>query len=447
MRDSAMARLIVMATLAIVLLVPLMWVKSVVSERASRRAEAIAEVSGTWGGPQTIAGPVLAIPYTVSWVDKDGRAQRSMARAFVLPRSVQIDGQVNTEVRRRGIFTVPVYRATLTISGTFARPDLDWVRPAPDQIDWDRASVQVGLGDPRGVARRAALRWRGTDIPFAGGADHSGVFRTGLHATVPSLDDLPAGSDLPFAFTLELNGTRDLRFLPAAGETAVTLASSWPHPSFSGTALPETRAVADNGFTAQWRVQDFGRAYGPQWTSADMNREQLAAAADASAFGVSLLQPVDIYQQAERAVKYAVLFVILTFLVFFLWEIFSATLLHPMQYAFVGFAMCVFYLLLLSISEHMGFDRAYLIASSVTTLLIAGYARAVLSGLARGASVLAALATLYGFLYLLLRLEDYALLAGSVAIFLILAFVMFVTRRMNWYDMKLGDVADRIPHP
>jgi inner membrane protein len=153
---------------------------------------------------------------------------------------------------------------------------------------------------------------------------------------------------------------------------------------------------------------------------------------------MSLVQPVDIYQQAERAVKYAVLFIVLTFLIFFLREVFHAALLHPMQYAFVGFALCVFYLLLVSISEHAGFDFAYAIAASVTTILIAGYARAVLGGTSPGASVLAALAALYGFLYLLLRLEDYALLAGSVGLFVILAMVMYVTRRMNWYDLKLG---------
>jgi inner membrane protein len=439
MRNSATARLSVMAVLAIMLLVPLGWVRSIVSERATRRAEAVTEVSGTWGGPQIVGGPVLTVPYTVTWVDNAGRQQRTLGRACFLPRNVQIDGQVTTDLRRRGIFEVPVYRTTLKVSGVFVRPDLDWVRPAPEHIDWDRASVQVGLGDPRGVARRAALQWRGSAVPFAGGADDIGLIRAGLHAPTPSLDELAAGTELPFSFTLEVNGTRDLRFLPAAGETAVTLASAWPHPSFSGTALPETRAVAGNGFTAQWRVQDFGRAYPAQWSTAEVNRDQLASQAGESAFGVSLIQPVDIYQQAERAVKYSVLFVVLTFLVFFLWEIFSATLLHPMQYAIVGAAICVFYLLLLSISEHTGFDRAYLIASGVTTLLIAGYARAVLKGFAGGVSVLAALATLYGFLYLLLRLEDYALLAGSVGLFVVLALVMFVTRRMNWYDMKLGE--------
>ena len=218
MRDSATTRLIVMGTLAILLLVPLTWVKSIVSERALRRTGAITEVSGTWGGPQTIAGPVLVIPYAAAWTDKDGRAQRSVARAFLLPRTLQIDGQVATEVRQRGIFSVPVYRATLTISGSFVRPELDWVRPVPDGIDWDRASVQIGLGDPRGIARRAALRWRGGEIPLAGGADQSGLIRTGLRATVPSLGTLPAGADLPFALTLELNGTCLLYTSDAADE-------------------------------------------------------------------------------------------------------------------------------------------------------------------------------------------------------------------------------------
>ena len=438
MRNSATARLVVMAFLAVALIVPLTWVYSIVGERESRRAAAIEEVSNTWAGMQTVGGPVLAVPYTTTWTDDAGRRKRSAARAFLLPRDVHVEGKVDTELRYRGIFQVPVYRATLTISGTFAKPDLGWVRPAPEQVDWDRASVFVGLTDPRGVARRVSIRWRGLDVPLEGGTEDVGLFRSGLHAAIPPLDSAETAGDIPFTFTIELKGTRELRFLPGGGETTIALTSGWPHPGFSGIALPETRAISDRGFTAQWRVQDFGRPFAAQWTSGDMNRDQLAARANESAFGVGLFQPVDIYQQTERAVKYSVLFIILTFMVFFLWEVFSATLLHPMQYAFVGFAMCVFYLLLVSFSEHVGFDRAYTIASVVTTLLIAGYARAVLGGTRQGLSVCAALATLYGFLYLLLRLEDYALLAGSLGLFLVLALVMFVTRRMNWYDMKLG---------
>jgi inner membrane protein len=435
MRNSAIARLVVMGLLTSSLLIPLMWVYTTVSERASRRAGAVAEVSATWGGPQTVGGPVLSVPYI--GLSADGQ-HRSIHRAYFLPRDLQIEGTLGTEARSRGIFDVVVYRSTLKVAGKFARPDLGWIRPAPERIDWRDAVLHVGVADPRGLVRRAALDWGGQAVPFVGGAEEVGLFRSGIQAPVPALETTPAGTELPFAFTLDLNGTHDLRFLPGAQETMVALTSTWPHPSFVGAALPETRRVDAGGFAARWRVQDFGRSYPAQWTSRDMNPNQLAEQATRSAFGLILVRPVDIYQQAERAVKYAVLFIILTFLIFFLWEVFSASLLHPMQYAFVGFAMCIFYLLLVSISEHTGFDTAYALSSAVTTVLIAGYARAVLGGMRQGTSVLAALVTLYGFLYLLLRLEDYSLLAGSVGLFVVLAFVMFITRRMNWYDLKLG---------
>jgi inner membrane protein len=439
MRNSAIARLVIMSVLTVGLLIPLMWVYSLVSERASRRNSAVAEVSASWGGQQVIGGPVLSVPYSYTWTDNAGRLQRGAGKAHFLPRELRIEGTVASEMRRRGIFDVVVYRANLKMAGTFLRPDVSWIRPVPERIDWDQATFQVGVADPRGLTRRATLTWRGDALTLSGGVDDVGLFRSGVRTAVPSLDSNAPNTALPFELTLDVNGTRDLRFLPTAEETIVAVTSAWPHPSFIGTPLPETRQIAASGFAAQWRVQDFGRPYAARWTSGETNTDQLLAHAAQSAFGLSLVQPVDIYQQAERAVKYAILFIVLTFLVFFLWEVFSAALLHPVQYAFVGFAMCVFYLLLVSISEHTGFDAAYAISSGVTTALIAGYGRAVLGGTRQGASVLMALAALYGFLYLLLRLEDFALLAGSVGIFLVLALVMFVTRRMNWYELKLGE--------
>jgi inner membrane protein len=439
MRNSAIARLVIMSVLTVGLLVPLMWVYNVVSERASRRNSAIAEVSASWGGQQVIGGPVLSVPYSYPWTDSNGRAQRSMGKANFLPRALHIEGSVVSEIRSRGIFDVVVYRSNVKITGTFVRPDVSWIRPVPDRIDWDQAVLQVGVSDPRGLTRRAALTWQGQTLPLSGGVDDVGLIRSGVRTTIPALDSTAPDTELPFELTLDLNGTRDIRFLPGGEETTVAVASAWPHPSFIGPALPETRDIGANGFAARWRVQDFGRPYPARWLSGEMNGDQLAASAAQSAFGLSLVQPVDIYQQAERAVKYAVLFIVLTFMVFFLWEVFSPALLHPVQYAFVGFAMCVFYLLLVSIAEHAGFDVAYAISSGVTTALIAAYGRAVLGGTRQGASVLVALATLYGFLYLLLRLEDFALLAGSVGIFLVLAVVMFVTRRMDWYELKLGE--------
>ena len=437
MRHSAMARLAVMAVLATGLLVPLTWVYSIVSERASRRQEATSEISGTWGGPQVLGGAVLAVPYSVTWTDSSGRVQRAAHHAFFLPRQLHVEGHVAAETRRRGIFRVPVYRATIKMTGTFVQPPAAAVSPSAERIEWDQATVQIGIRYPQGIVRRAVLSWRGQPLALTGGAVDTGLFSTGLHASLPPLDP-EARTEFPFELTVDVNGTRELHVLPNADETTVALASGWPHPSFSGAPLPETRRVDASGFAAQWRVQDFGRAYPARWTTHGMNREDLAARANAAAFGVTLIEPVDIYQQAERAVKYAFLFIVLTFLVFFMWEVLGAASLHPMQYTFVGFAMCVFYLLLVSISEHAGFDAAYAISSSATTLLIAGYATSVLGGMRKGASVFGALAGLYGFLYLLLRLEDYALFAGSIGLFIVLALVMFVTRRMNWYELRLG---------
>ena len=438
MRNSAIARVVVMGALTFALLIPLMMVYSTVSERAARRDEAVREVSGTWGAPQTFAGPVLSVPYVVAWTDGSGRPQRSTHRVHVLARVLQVEGIVAPEQRRRGIFEVMVYRTTLKVSGRFVRPDLSTLRPSPEEVDWDAATVSVGVTDPRGLTKRGALVWNGQTLDFTGGIAEVGLFTAGIHAPARGLGAAAAGAEIPFAFTLDMNGTRDVKFLPSAEETVVNLSSSWPHPSFAGAPLPRTRTTGDAGFTAAWEVTDFARSYPQRWTSANMDSQRLLAQAEAAAFGVSLLQPVDIYQKGERAVKYAVLFIVLTFLVFFLWEVFQATLLHPMQYAFVGFALCLFYLLLVSISEHTGFDRAYAIASVAATLLIGGYSKAVLKGTTQALSVVSSLAALYGFLYLLLRLEDYALLAGSVGMFIVLAFVMYVTRRMDWYNLRLG---------
>ena len=386
-----------------------------------------------------MSGPVLAVPYTQAWTDEHGRPQSATGQAYFLPAELRVDAVLDTQSRKRGIFEVIVYATTLKVEGRFVRPNLDWLRPAPAEIRWGDAVVAVGVSDPRALTRRATLTMAaGGATPFTGGTMDVGLFSAGIHAAVPDLGAVEAGASLPFSFTLEVNGTRDVRFLPSAEETTVKLSSTWPHATFVGARLPQSRTTGSGGFTAEWHVPDFGRPYTSRWSSGAMNREQLIAQAEASTFGVNLSQPVDVYQQAERAVKYAVLFIVLTFLVFFLWELFRVALLHPMHYVFVGFALCVFYLLLLSLSEHVGFDAAYGASSVVTMLLISGYAGAVLNGWRPGSSVAAALAALYGFLYLLLRLEDYALLAGAIGLFLILSAVMFLTRRMNWYELRLG---------
>jgi len=438
MRTSAIARLVVMGVLLVALLLPLSIVRSVVSERASRRGSVVDEVSATWGGTQTVGGPVLVVPYRYAGSEADGRPRSYTAQAFFLPEVLDIKGTMEPQRLERGLFEVVVYKAHLTITGRFARPDFTAIRPGPPEPLWEDATLSIGVADPRGIAKRMVLRWNGGDVPVVPGVENAGLFASGLHANVGKLAALADAGSIAFALDLDVNGSRELKVLPAGSETTVQLTSTWPHPSFVGAPLPAFREATPAGFSGRWNVPYGGRGYPPRWTSAGMDAAQFKSRADAFAVGVSLLQPVDIYQQAERAVKYAALFIVMTFVVFFLWEIVRSRLLHPIQYLFVGFAMCVFYLLLVSISEHIGFDRAYAAAAGATTLLIAGYSVYVLGGMMEGGLMGAVLVALYGFLYLLLRLEDYALLAGSVGLFAMLALLMYATRRVNWYELRLG---------
>jgi inner membrane protein len=437
MKTSPMLRLLVMGLLLFALQAPLTMMCSVVDERKARRNAVVTDVSGNWGDAQTIGGPVLAVPYRYSWSDSHGQRQTATANDYFLPEQLEIEGALESGERKRTLFTVVVYTARVKIRGRFTHPVLPPGRPATDEVLWDQANVNLGITDPRGIARAVALAWNGQPQPFVPGVNRIGLLPSGVHAAAPGLTAQGSG---PYRFELELDlkGTREIRFIPAGNETTVRLTSGWPHPSFVGTP-PDTPRIDASGFQAAWRIPYFGRGFPPSWKSDDAQLDQqLATQAQASAFGVSLVQPVDIYVQTDRAVKYAALFIVMTFVIAFLWEITGGALVHPIQYLFVGFTMCVFYLLLLSIAEHRGFDVAYTIAAAATIALLAWYWSWVLGGRRQGLMMGIALTTLYGYLYLLLRLEDYALLAGSTGLFLMLAAVMFLTRRVNWFDLRLG---------
>jgi inner membrane protein len=433
MERSPIARLLVMGLLLLVLLIPLAMMTSVIWERIQRRDDAAETIAREWGAEQVVSGAVLTIPYRYIWQERDGSRRERVEQAFILPVALTIEGTVEPEVRTRGIFDVVVYTTKVKVKGRFPPPDVSWIRPAPNAIDWESATVDVGITDPRGIGRSMTLTLGGRQIQFVPGVTANGLFSTGIRA---SAHPLALDAPIAFEFDLELKGTADLDFVPIADETLVRLESTWPHPGFSGAPLE--RSVSDAGFAAAWRVPFFGRGFPSRWTRENSKPEELHAQAQASAFGVALLQPVDIYHQTDRAVKYAALFIVLTFVIAFLWEVTGGVLVHPVQYLFVGFAMCIFYLLLLSLAEHVGFDRAYFVAATATVGLLSWYWTWILRGVARAAVMCLALITLYSFLYLLLRLEDYALLAGSLGLFAMLALVMFLTRRVDWYNLRLA---------
>ncbi len=450
-RDSKLIKVMGVGILVLLLLIPLAMVHGLVSERQQRQLSVEQELASVWGGAQKIGGPVLTVPYS-SLCDVQSTAPNGQMthvlencekQAHFLPETLSIEGRVVPEVRSRGIFDVVVYRTELKISGTFAPPNFDELaRDATagaggpvGEPHRERASLGMGIPDLRGIRGRVDLDWHGRKVAFSPGAADPNLWATGLRAPLAvvagDLTKAPDGGRIPFAFTINLAGSSRLDVLPFGRQTHVRLASSWGSPGFTGAFLPETRQVGKDGFNATWNVSYYGRSYPQLWSSEQT--PELSSAINGSAFGVDFVQPVDVYQQTERSVKYGALFLVLTFVTFFLFELFQPIRVHPVQYLMVGSALCLFYVLLLSVAEQLSFAIAYLIAGGATVALLGAYAGAVLKSAARATVFAGVLAMLYAYLYVLLQAEDYALLLGSVGLFLILALVMLITRKVDWY--------------
>ena len=417
--------------LGLLLLVPVTQVLGLVRERQQREREVQAELARLWGGAQTVGALVVAAPLRaetgpVEWV-------------HFLPAEVSWTGTLRPERRSRGIFEVTLYEADLTARGWFRRPDPMMLGVAPERVDWDRAVAVLALEDPRGLASRPTLRWQGSVRSFLPGVGPLVGLCSGVQAPLGAgaFDPALAASErMDFAVDLVLHGSESLQVLPFGELTRADLGARWSHPSFVGAPLPRRRSVGPEAFRASWEVPYFGRGFPQQWRSSDTAADGLRRSVPSAAFGVSLARPASPYQQTERAVKYAVLFIALTFTTVFLLELLSPVRLHPAHYLLVGFALCLFYLLLLALGEHLGMGVAYLAAASAIVGLVTLYARAMLAGWVRAGVLGASLAGLYGWLYTLLRAEDYALLLGASGLFAVLAAVMFLTRRLDWGTLR-----------
>jgi inner membrane protein len=442
LQRSQMLRLLSVALLALLLQIPISIVATRIAERQARRDEAVAEVSSKWGLAQEITGPALVVPYTHSWSEPSppphqwsevpappgsAIARTEIRHAVFLPERLRVTGAIDSEIRHRGIFSVPVYRLQLDVTGEFVRPDLAKLGVSPAAADWSHAQLAIGISDVRAIQRASALVWNGATAAFVPGVGHFPDGRAGIHAVVA----VPEGPDpVAFSFPLALNGSQGLSFAPFGQTTDVKLSSNYAHPSFRGNWLPSEREITDGSFTAAWSIPYLGRNYPQAWLAHD---DSLANAIDGSRFGVELIDPVDHYRMAERSVKYAGLFILLTFAVVWLIEVLAGVRVHPIQYLLLGSALCLFYLLELSLSEHLGFLVSYAIASTAVVAMVGAYCAVILRRPSRALVVGAGVALLYAYLYTLLVSEDYALLAGSVGLFLILAAIMYATRHVDWY--------------
>jgi inner membrane protein len=431
LKRSASTKALVIGVLVLILLIPVSMIKGVVHDRIYVHNEARANIMQSWGGEQLLTGPILVLPYRVVHINSYGNHIVNTEFAYILPSELDIKIEANPEVLYRGMHKVPIYSANLTLSGVFDSPDFSNLAPAASDVEWQGAFVALSVSDARAIAHSPLIDVGGAVSRFkSGGAQILADVAAPIVAAIDSdLGNYRDGEPLSFAFDVQLNGADSLRILPLGDTTRVTMNSTWPSPSFVGNYLPEHREVSGSGFSATWQISSLGRALPSQWAGKALmqgNNRQMS-------FGVDFYQPVSLYQLTLRAAKYAVLFIGLTFVAYFLFEVMAGLRLHPLQYLLVGFANALFYLLLLSLAEHIGFGWAYLASTGASISLVAGYSVAILERRSRGVLMALILAGLYAFLYMTLKAETYALLAGALGLWVALAIVMFLTRRIDWY--------------
>jgi inner membrane protein len=441
-RHSTILKLLGVGALVLVLLIPLAMITGVLSERLHRRNDAVAEITSSWGREQNLIGPVLGIPFqykykTVKEVPAaDGKMERreveetATGNAYFLPEVLNVTGNVQTQKLHRGIYEAVVYRAQTVLSGKFAPPDFGPLKIDLNDVQWKDAFVSIAINDLRGTREAIVLDWGGTKRAMLPGSQVPG-YTTG--ATAPLGGDQPIASEIQFSIPLDFNGSEGVFFAPFGVQNEATLKSNSPDVGFRGAFLPAERSLRADGFDAKWKVSYYGRDYPQSWTSRTGNERFTTQAVSNSMFGAQFLSILDAYRYVERSIKYGVLFLVLVFTAFFLFEATARQKIHPFQYLMVGAALCLFYLLLLSISEFIGFSWAYLIAAVGSTVLITWYCNFFLGGGVRTLMIGAGLGGVYLFLYITLRQQDYALLMGAIALFIVLAIVMYVTRKIDWY--------------
>ncbi len=421
--------------LILLLLIPAVMVQGLIKERMHRHNEAIFEVSSKHADNQTIAGPVLSIPFyeTKNVREQNGTYREVKTKNYlhILPDQLDIKGEVDPEKRKRGIYEVVVYGSDLNFNGNYKPIDLDKHGISKEHVLWDKAFITVGISDLKGVTDQVKLKANGKSYMFNPGVISNDIVGSGLHTMFPL--DSGMQKKIDFNFDLKLNGSDNLMMLPIGKETNVNLASEWPDPSFTGNFLPAFRKVTKSGFDAKWKVLHLNRNFPQEWIG---NKHQI----NTSAFGVSMRLPVDVYQKSERVAKYAVLFITLTYLVFFFVEVLNRILIHPVQYILVGLALVLFYVLLLAFSEQIQFNMAYLVSSVMTIGLVTLYCRSILKSWGLAMMTGSILSILYGFIFIIIQMQDLALLFGSLGIFLILATTMYFSRKIEWFELKKSEI-------
>ncbi len=432
MRKSLILKVLVLGIISIAMLIALSSIDNLARERKDRAFEVRRDIASKYAGEQRLAGPVFSVAFREHWTErtynqeKDTWYDKEMVdteTAWYFPETFNYSGEMNAEQRTIGIFKANVFQSEGLISGAVVFPDFKTLaRRADSQVTLVSAKVCVLMSDLRGLDAPEFM-WQGEPLAIERGSDLDNI-GSGIHAELPDMEDL-FGERFEFEMKLDAKGMGALTFVPIGDENQIELRSDWPHPSFIGDFLAKERTISEEGFTAAWNVNGLA-------TSAQQHISR-GRKGPVQQLGVSLVDPVNVYSMTDRALKYGFLFIFITFSAFLMFEMLSGLQIHPIQYGFVGLAQAIFFLLLLSLSEHLGFGISYLSATLGTVGIISLYLCTVLKGVGRGLSFGGLLVLLYGVLFALLQSEDHALVAGSALVFGLMALAMLLTRNVDWY--------------
>mgnify|MGYP000405679589 CR=1 FL=1 len=434
LRNSIFLRVLFIGFVVLLLQIPIAMIDSQISERDSTRNNAVYDISNKWGNQQRIIGPRLIVPFYElhTWTNKHGKKETSkkLRHAVFLPDTLNISAKIKNEIRYRGIFEVPVYQSIINLTGHFSKPDFNRWGITPEKIYWDRAQLLVNVSDSRAIQKQVVLRWNKQSLNFEPGLGDTNSHDAGFH--IPKIPLRNNNDGYKFNIAMVLNGSHSLYLAPMAKNTAITMSSDWPDPSFQGFKLPNNRNVTAQGFDADWAISHISRNYPQQWLHHTFDYNKFSA----SMVGVDFISPVDNYRMSERSIKYQFLFLLLTFVAIWLLEIVYKLRIHLLQYLFLGLGMCLFYLLLLALSEHISFFWSYIIASTAIVPMTTLYSRSILKTNKRASMIGTGITLLYIYLYSLLQEQNYSMLSGSIGVFVALAIIMYVTRNIDWYNLS-----------
>jgi len=432
--QTTTARLLMVGFLCLFLLIPLQLVRNLIFERSDRQREVVKEITQKWGDSVMVYGPVVKVPYTVRTMEKrqDAATKKEIfiehieeKAAYFFPDRLENVSKADTRKRSRGNYESIVYTVGMKFKGTFTRPSLTAADSADTSFHWEKATLLVCTTDLKGIRNELAVRFDGRSYGLAPTVGQEPGEMSRLESGYLGADFIKR-DHTDFSFDITYNGSNQIRFVPVGRTTSVSMTSNWKTPGFQGNFIPADHTIdATTGFAADWKVLPVSRPFSSHYFGQLPNL-------DPYAFGVDFVVPVDEYLQNDRASKYGFLVIGLTFLVFFLMQTINKIGIHIFQYAMIGVALVMFYTLLISITEHSSFSFAYAIASAAVVVLISLYSLSILKEAKRAVFICLSLSTVYAFIFVIIQLEDYALLVGSIGLFAILAAVMYFSRKIEW---------------